>query len=317
MDLTHLRYFVTIVQSGSLTAAARVLRVSQPALSVAVHNLEESLGTTLLNRARSGVSPTRTGEELVRHAAEIFAQIERAEQDIRGIERDDMGRFTIGCHESLGAYFLPGFMKSFMEEAPLIELSLKSATSAAVQAAVVSREVHFGLVVNPSPHPDLVPVDLFGDAMDLFVRAAPQDHGAGEVEPAVPHDSPSLEAARERIRKSPLIYAQRVNQCQELLRRLAAESVAPARLLTCGDLELVKSLALADLGVAMLPRRVAAYGQPGRLRRLHQSLPSFPDRIFLLYRADLHRTRAAMRLKDALVRYGQLLEGASPATKRS
>ena len=295
MELNHLRYFVTIVQCGSLTAAARVLRVSQPALSVAVQNLEERLGTTLLNRARSGVSPTRTGEELCRHANEVFAQLERAEQDIRGIERDDVGRFTIGCHESLGAYFLPGFMQRFLDEAPHIQLSLKNATSALVHQAVVTREVHFGLVVNPSSHPDLVPVDLFGDAMDLFVCA-----GGDETA--------SLEAARARIAESPLIYADRVTQCRQLLQQLLEAGIKPARELTCGDLELVKSLALANLGVAMLPRRVAAYGQPGRLRRLHPLLPSFPDRIFLLYRADLHRTRAAMRLKDALVRYGHELD---------
>src|SRR5262249_25592524 len=156
----------------------------------------------------------------------------------------------------------------------------------------------------PTPHPDLVPVDLFGDAMDLFVRVPQGNDGNGGHQGA-----PSLEEARERICTSPLIYADRVHQCQELLQQLLAVGLRPARELACGDLELVKSLALADLGVAMLPRRVAAYGQPGRLRRLHPSLPSYPDRIFLLYRADLHRTRAAMRLKDSLVRYGHGIDG--------
>jgi DNA-binding transcriptional LysR family regulator len=79
-------------------------------------------------------------------------------------------------------------------------------------------------------------------------------------------------------------------------------------MLSCGDLELVKSLALAGIGVALLPRRVAAYAQEGRLVRLHPELPVIPDVISLVYRADMHRTRAAMRLKDALVAYGKRLD---------
>src|SRR4051812_19031549 len=109
VELTHLRYFQQIAQCGSMTAAARVLKISQPTLTVAVKNLEEQLGTKLLLRGRSGVTLTSTGRELLRHASEIFALLERAEERILGLESDEVGSFVIGCHESLGAYFLPAF----------------------------------------------------------------------------------------------------------------------------------------------------------------------------------------------------------------
>jgi molybdate transport repressor ModE-like protein len=312
VDLAHLRYFQTIAHCGSMTAAARVLKVSQPTLSVAVQNLEEKLGTTLLLRNRSGVRLTSTGQELLNHAVEIFALIERAEQRILGLETEEVGSFVIGCHESLGAYFLPPFMTEFLAVAPLIEVSLWNGTSAAVEEAVIARQVDFGLVVNPRPHPDLVMVELFKDAVDVFVAAA-GTFGRGSRPPpssrAPEGDRPlTLEAARERIKEGPLIFAGRVNQCQELIDRLAGDSLLPKRLLSCGDLELVKSLAVAGVGVALLPRRVAAYGQRGKLRRLHPDLPFFPDVISLLYRADMHRTRGSLRLKDALVAHGRLLE---------
>jgi molybdate transport repressor ModE-like protein len=307
VDLAHLRYFQTIARAGSMTAAARVLKVSQPTLTVAVKNLEEKLGTTLLLRNRSGVALTSTGKELLTHAAEIFALIERAEQRIRGLETEEVGTFVIGCHESLGAYFLPTFMSDFLTQAPQIEVSLWNGTSASVQDAVLSRQVDFGLVVNPRPHPELVMVELFKDAMDVFIAAAGP---AGEPRSRRHGDDGklTLEGARARIREGPLIFAGRVNQCQELIDRLAGDSLLPKRLLSCGDLELVKSLALAGLGVALLPRRVAAYGQKGKLRRLHPDLPFFPDTISLLYRADMHRTRGALRLKDALTAHGRALE---------
>src|SRR5580658_5517175 len=124
MDLTQLRYLQTIAQCGSLTKAARLLHTSQPTLSVAIQHLEEHYKTTLLLRDRSGVSLTQTGQVLLRHAEEVFALLERAEQSILGLETEDAGSFILGCHESLGAYFLPTFMRRFLEEAPRISLSL-------------------------------------------------------------------------------------------------------------------------------------------------------------------------------------------------
>lgn len=304
MDLVSLRYLVTIASCGSLSAAAKQLKVSQPALTQAIRQLERELGSTLLLRERSGVTLTVTGEELQRCAAEVLETLARAQRRIQSLEQDTVGSFTVGCHESLGAYFLPEFMASFLEAAPGIELSLWNGTSAAVQQAVLARRVHFGLVVNPHPHPDLVVVDLFHDAVDVLVRA-PAPAPETEAETRTPL---SWAEATERLRRGPLIYAERVGQCAELVNRLAAQHLLPTRTIPCGDLELVKSLLLAGVGVALLPRRVAGYSQKDLLRRLHPDLPYFPDTISLIYRADMHRTRAALRLKDALTAHGHLLE---------
>lgn len=296
VDLVSLRYLVTIASCGSLSAAAKQLKVSQPALTQAIHQLERELGSTLLVRERSGVTLTVTGEELQRCAAEVLESLLRTQRRIQSLEQDAVGSFTVGCHESLGAYFLPEFMASFLEAAPGIELSLWNGTSAAVHQAVLARRVHFGLVVNPHPHPDLVVVDLFHDAVDVLVRADG------------PRTPLSWAEATERLRRGPLIYAERVGQCAELVNRLAAQHLLPTRTIHCGDLELVKSLLLAGVGVALLPRRVAGYSQKDLLRRLHPELPYFPDTISLIYRADMHRTRAALRLKEALTAHGHLLE---------
>ncbi|HVY47883.1 MAG TPA: LysR family transcriptional regulator, partial [Minicystis sp.] len=267
MDIAHLRYFQRIAECGSMTAAAKALKVSQPTLTVAVKNLEERLGTTLLLRNRTGVQLTSTGQELLNHAAEIFALLDRAEDRIKGLESDEVGSFVIGCHESLGAYFLPAFMREFLRVAPRIELSLSNATSADTQDAVLARKVDFGLVVNPRPHPELVIVELFKDAVDVFVARAELEGGAAHTR----------DEARARLRAGPLVFAGRVDQCRELIDLLAADSLLPTRMLSCGDLELVKSLALAGVGVALLPRRVAAYGNEGELVRLHHELPFVPD----------------------------------------
>ncbi len=77
LDLKALHYFRAIAASGSLTAAARLLRVSQPALSVAVRKLERRFGTSLIMRSPKGVLLTRTGEELARHAGHADILVEQ------------------------------------------------------------------------------------------------------------------------------------------------------------------------------------------------------------------------------------------------
>lgn len=296
MDLTQLRYFKAVAEAGSITAAAHVLGITQPTLTAAIQQMEKRLGTKLLLRGRSGIQLTATGEALRRHAATVHALLEQAEQEIRALQDEEVGNFVLGCHESLGAYFLPSFLPAFLRSSPRITLTLWNGTSSAVRDAVAERNVHFGLVVNPRPHPDLVFVPLFHDAMDVFVA----------TEGAPPEGD--LSATHARLGEGPLIYAPRVLQCQELLERLAARGLLPERLLPCGDLELVKSLALSGMGVGLLPRRVAAYWQPGRLRRLHPTMPYFEDTITLVYHSDGHRTRAARHFKEALVEHGQKLE---------
>jgi|SRR4051812_28279140 DNA-binding transcriptional LysR family regulator len=294
--LDHLRYFQAVARCGSLSAAARVLQISQPRLTALIQQLEENFGTRLLVRLRTGVTLTSTGEELLRFANESIARLDEVEQRIKGLESDEIGSFVIGCHESLGAYFLPRWMTRFLESNPRIQLTLSNAPSGAVLNATVERTVHFGLVVNPETHPDLVQMKLFRDAVDLFVLA--------ETAPPVG----DLEAAKERLRRGPLVFAGRILQSQQIIDKLAAMDALPSRLLPCGDLELVKSFALAGLGVAVLPRRVARYWQEGRLRRLHPALPFMADEIHLLFRGDAHRTRAFVITKDAILAYGRALD---------
>jgi DNA-binding transcriptional LysR family regulator len=160
--------------------------------------------------------------------------------------------------------------------------------------------VQFGLVVNPLPHPDLVLHVLFHDATVLSV-AEPAPRG-GRRE----HDE-------RLLRERPMVLVEELPQSQEVLRRLAARKLYPGRRVGCGTLEVVRSLTAAGVGVGLMPARVAAHGAPAALRRLHPDLPSVADTIYLAHRSDLHRTRAARRLKEALVAHGRRLAEAPPA----
>src|SRR5205814_9700 len=90
---------------------------------------------------------------------------------------------------------------------------------------------------------------------------------------------------------------------------LRARGQLPERVVPCGDLELVKSLVLGGVGVGVLPWRVAMQGTSREaLRLVDPKLPFEVDVGCLFYRADLHRTKGAMLLRDELVRRGRQLD---------
>lgn len=293
---SSLRYFVAVAEGGSLTGASRALRVSQPSLTVAIRKLEEELGTKLFLRTSRGVRLTSTGEALLRHARQVLRALADARTEIEGLESEPRGRFTLGCHESLGAYFLPGFMGAFLERHPAIELALWNGNSRDVQRAVVERVVDVGVVVNAEPHPDCVVQSLFADRVELIV--------ASSLKRTARRDPLAL------LRTHPLLYVPALRQVQYLLGALEQRGLRASRPLPCSSMELVKSLVVDGAGVGILPRRVASHRVAAdALVVLDASLPTYDDAISLVRRFDLHTTAAARLLLDALRDHGRAMQG--------
>jgi DNA-binding transcriptional LysR family regulator len=293
LNSTSLAYFVRIADLGSLTAAARELRVSQPSLSVAIRKLEEELDTTLLVRGRRGVTLTATGEALLRHARHALRTLDDARQEIHGLESEPRGDFVVGAHESLAAYCLPRFMASFLRTHPGIRLSLWNGNSREVERVVVEREVDIGLVVNPTQHPDSIVTTLFHDRVELIAAATlvrrVRKAGIGEL-----------------LASQPLVYVPVLRQVQYILGALSKQGLAPSQHLPCSSMELVKSLVIDGVGIGILPYRVATHGvASGRLVAVSRELPSFDDSIALVRRFDMHQTAAARLLLDALREHGR------------
>ncbi len=129
MDVRQLRYFLEIVEQGSLTRAADRLHVAQPALSLHLKNMEAQLGTRLLNRSRSGVEPTEAGVLLVRRARAILDDLARTEDDIRNLEADPAGIVRIGLPGTISGLISLPLILAARERYPRITLNIAEAMS--------------------------------------------------------------------------------------------------------------------------------------------------------------------------------------------
>lgn len=95
MNFRRLKYFVKIVDIGSLTRAAEVLHIAQPALSQQVATLEGELDQQLLIRTKRGVTPTEAGKVLYTHARTILRQCEQAQLAVNNVGQT-LGQVSIG-----------------------------------------------------------------------------------------------------------------------------------------------------------------------------------------------------------------------------
>lgn len=284
LDPPALAALLAVIETGSFTEAASALRVSQPAVSLAIKRLEQRLGTTLLVRTRKRVAPSRPGELLAAGARQAFEALGNAMAQIENEHAEPSGRVVLGVHESLAAYSLPAFMARFLRDYPKVELKLWNGRSMEVEAELTAGRVDLALIVNASRHPDLVVVPMFDDSVELVHCVA-----------ARRRDDPA-----RVLGELPLIYVPELTQSQQILVQLQRRRLAVPRLLPCSSLELVKSLVLDEVGVGILPRRVAEHGTRRRLYTLSPPLPLYRDRIALVRRFDVTTTAAIRVVIDRL-----------------
>ena len=144
-----LRPFLAVARSGNLSAAARELAVSQPALTKAVRKLEHQVGATLFDRRARGMTLTPSGAALLAHARAIETQCRVADGELDALARGDAGRIRVGAGPYWGNTVVPRAIARLQERLPRLEVQL---------------EVGVNTVVLPK---------LFGGELDLVVGALP------------------------------------------------------------------------------------------------------------------------------------------------
>ena len=127
MELRHLRYFVAVVEEGSLTTAAeRRLHTSQPSLSRQIRDLEYQVGTELLSRSASGVELTAAGKAFLDHARLALMQVDAAIEAARRAAQPTKKAFAIGFQTGHEMTWLPKAMHVLRDELKSIELNISS-----------------------------------------------------------------------------------------------------------------------------------------------------------------------------------------------
>lgn len=146
MDVRVLRYFVTIAQEQNISQAARILHVSQPALSRQIADLETRLGTTLFIRGKRQIQLTQDGYYLLERAQEIINLVDKTTYNLQ--KQDSIsGTIDIGAGESIALQGLMTTVSNLMHKYPEIHINFTSGDSINIQSELDSGILEFGIIM--------------------------------------------------------------------------------------------------------------------------------------------------------------------------
>jgi DNA-binding transcriptional LysR family regulator len=172
-DLTDLRLFVAIAEAKNLTRGAERVHLAASSASHRMRLLEESIGTLLLVREPRGVSLTRAGDALLRHARQVFAQLEQMHADLAPYAHGVRGHVSLWANTHATHTFLPDSLAAFLQRHPQVSISLEEHTSPEVVVAVARGEVEVGVVADSIEGAE---VELLPYRADRLVLIAPPQH---------------------------------------------------------------------------------------------------------------------------------------------
>jgi len=153
MDLTLLRAFVMVAHEGNLTRAALHLHLTQPAVSLQIKHLQETLGVTLFTRTSRGLALTRDGQALLPHAERALAAAGDVQRAAAALRHEVRGKLRIGTILDPAFLRLGGFLRQLVETWPHVETALRHGMSGWVLDEVRSRELDVGYYIG-QPGPD-------------------------------------------------------------------------------------------------------------------------------------------------------------------
>ncbi|MFT4065577.1 LysR substrate-binding domain-containing protein [Paraburkholderia sp.] len=149
MNFTHLFAFREVARAGSISAGAERLRVSQPAVTREIRELEERIGLVLFDRLPRGVALTEAGRLLFGHAEKIFTLADIAESQLNELAGLDAGHLHIGASATLGVYLVPELIARFSDSHPKVTIDLTVTNTESVEAGLRELKFAVGFVEGP------------------------------------------------------------------------------------------------------------------------------------------------------------------------
>ena len=173
MDLTLLRSFLAVAETGAITEAAERIGITQPALSRRLQQLEDHLGVALLARGRKGATLTEIGRLVQTEAQGIVARYDQLREMVSTHQRLEGGTVRIGGGATAVSFILPEAIAAFQAAHPQVRFQMREAGSSEVADDVAAGHLELGVVTLPVRDRDL---DITPLTTDRIVLVARHDH---------------------------------------------------------------------------------------------------------------------------------------------
>jgi DNA-binding transcriptional LysR family regulator len=248
LDPKKLLYFATVVEIGSINRAARLLDISQPALSTSMDRLEHELGVKVLDRSSGGASPTKLGEMLYCHARLIREELKLALANLSNAQSGHADLVRVGALPSLAGGIIPQALNQWRGTSPSVDLQVVENAQFDLLTGLLRRD--FDFVVGFTEVFDLLDglrqQVLFRDVLRVVAR------------PGHPLDGQNALQWEDLIHYPWISPTSR--RGHTVLEHVISTTNAgpPAQVTVCGSLSLLKSLVAGSDHLALLPAHAAS-----------------------------------------------------------
>jgi DNA-binding transcriptional LysR family regulator len=170
-DLTDLRLFRHVVESGSITRGAERTHLALASASARIRGMEAALDLPLLKRGRRGVQPTAAGRSLLDHARVVLQQVETMHGELGAYARGLKGSVRLLANTSAISEHLPPLLATFLAANPAIDLDIEDRESPAIARAIAAGEADIGIAAQAALGPGLETHPFRPDRLVLAVPA--------------------------------------------------------------------------------------------------------------------------------------------------
>lgn len=170
MDISSLRTFLTLAQTGSFSKAAETLFITQPAVSKRIATLEDSLGVKLFDRIGKQVKLTEAGEALLPGSRRIVAEMDESQRIVSNLQSHTRGKLSMATSHHVGLHRLPDVLKKYTRAYPDVELDIRFLDSEQAVPQILHGEIEFAIVtLADKPQAQLRHIELWSDPMHCVV----------------------------------------------------------------------------------------------------------------------------------------------------
>lgn len=288
MTIRHMQIFAAVYRQESVTKAAEELHMTQPAVTRAIHEIEQHYGIRLFERMHRRLLVTEAGRELYTYAVHILDAFDQMEKELH--DWDQAGVIRIGATMTLGSEYLPGILRQFLKEHPRIAVRAMVDNASRLQTALLSNELDLALIEGTVTEPDLVAEPFAEDRLLLVV---PPDSGLREKETV----KVSELSAYPLLLRNPGSVGRRLVDSVFAARGLSVEPM-----LESASTGAILSFVQEGLGISLLPESlVQRQIRSGGVASVPIEDESFQRQNYLVWHRNKHLT-ASMKELAALCR---------------
>lgn len=272
MNLTPLKYYVSVVEHNSFTKAANSLYVSQSAVSKAVKSLEDEWGVMLLQRQGKEVMMTDAGKQVYLYAKDIFSHINAKTDELKRLLAESQPTVKLALPPSVGIIYFSKSLLAFQNKYPTIRLQTVELTSKHLIQSVDEGELDLGVVIEPF---DDKRFDKKTVLQSEAVLITSKDHPLAQKK-AVPF------AALDHL---PYLSVSKDYMYYDRSMKLFEQAhVRPNVIFESYQWDLILTLVAENQGVSIMPKPLIEKAMSMNLAQLHLTDPKFPWGLSIIYK---------------------------------